>query len=114
MSVIPAGASAPPFELPGIDGGRYSLQEALREGPVLAAFFKISCPTSQFTFPFLQRIDVYKRQFQASPAGQRTPSARSFHSGLMASISAIFHARRHLFSTFSRLIPSRALPKISK
>jgi peroxiredoxin len=56
MSAIPAGASAPQFELTGIDDGRYSLQEALREGSVLVAFFKISCPTCQFTFPFLERM----------------------------------------------------------
>jgi peroxiredoxin len=53
---LQAGQSAPPFSLSGIDGRKYSLAEALKKGPVLAAFFKISCPTSQFTFPFLQRI----------------------------------------------------------
>jgi peroxiredoxin len=42
--------------LKGLDGTTYSL-EALREkGPVVAAFFKISCPVCQFTFPFLQRL----------------------------------------------------------
>jgi peroxiredoxin len=56
MSAILPGAQAPLFDLPGIDGRRYSLKDALREGPVLAAFFKISCPTCQFTFPFLERI----------------------------------------------------------
>lgn len=56
MSAIIAGKVAPQFELPGIDGKTYSLAAALREGPVLAAFFKVSCPTSQFTFPFLERI----------------------------------------------------------
>jgi peroxiredoxin len=56
MSAILPAASAPDFDLPGIDGRRYSLKEALRDGPVLAAFFKISCPTCQFTFPFLQRM----------------------------------------------------------
>lgn len=25
-------------------------------GPVLLAFFKVSCPTCQFTFPFLERL----------------------------------------------------------
>ena len=39
---------------------RYAV-EAIREfgilrGPVLAAFFKVSCPTCQYAFPFLQRI----------------------------------------------------------
>ena len=33
-----------------------SLADALAKGPVLAAFFKVSCPTCQFTFPFLERM----------------------------------------------------------
>ena len=38
------------------DGTNFSLQAALEHGPVLIAFFKVSCPTCQYTFPFLQRI----------------------------------------------------------
>lgn len=34
----------------------HSLASLLHRGPVLLAFFKISCPVCQFTFPFLQRI----------------------------------------------------------
>lgn len=56
MSDILPGARAPNFELPAIDGQRHSLKQALRDGPVLAAFFKVSCPTCQFTFPFLERM----------------------------------------------------------
>ena len=32
------------------------MPEALAGGPVLLAFFKVSCPTCQFTFPFLERL----------------------------------------------------------
>jgi len=56
MSVLRAGKSAPPFGLTAIDGKSYSLQEALKKGPVLAAFFKVTCPTCQYTFPFLERL----------------------------------------------------------
>jgi len=56
MSVISVGKSAPPFGLTATDGRSYSLQEALKNGPVLAAFFKVTCPTCQYTFPFLERI----------------------------------------------------------
>jgi len=38
------------------DSGEFSLQGALQRGPVLAAFFKVSCPTCQYTFPYLERI----------------------------------------------------------
>jgi peroxiredoxin len=57
MTHVTAGQTAPGFSLKGLDGTSYSL-EALREkGPVVAAFFKISCPVCQFTFPFLQRLN---------------------------------------------------------
>jgi len=56
MTHVNAGQAAPEFSLKGIDGKVYSLEELRRKGPVLAAFFKISCPVCQFTFPFLQRL----------------------------------------------------------
>jgi peroxiredoxin len=56
MSKIQPGASAPSFALNGLDGQRYSLDDAVKKGPVLVAFFKISCPVCQFTFPFLERM----------------------------------------------------------
>src|SRR5579864_9800039 len=56
MSKIQAGTAAPMFALAGVDGQQHSLTDALKKGPVLAAFFKVSCPVCQFTFPFLERI----------------------------------------------------------
>jgi peroxiredoxin len=56
MSVLKAGKSAPHFGLIAIDGKKYSLQEGLKHGPVLAAFFKVACPICQYTFPFLERL----------------------------------------------------------
>jgi peroxiredoxin len=56
MSVLRVGKSAPPFGLTATDGKSYSLQEGLKNGPVLAAFFKVTCPTCQYTFPFLERL----------------------------------------------------------
>lgn len=56
MKALVPGATAPDFTLPGMDGKPFSLREALARGPVLAAFFKVSCPTCQYAFPFLQRI----------------------------------------------------------
>jgi peroxiredoxin len=50
-----AGTRAPDFAWPATDGKTYSLSDALASGPVLVAFFKVSCPTCQFTFPFLDR-----------------------------------------------------------
>lgn len=53
---LPAGTAAPPFSLSSIGGQKLALADALQSGPLLLAFFKVSCPTCQFTFPFLQRI----------------------------------------------------------
>jgi len=56
MSALPACAKAPPFDLPTMDGSKFSLQEALSRGPVLAIFFKVSCPTCQYALPYFERI----------------------------------------------------------
>ena len=59
MAALPAGTKAPDFSLPVVNNtkaGGFSLESALQRGPVLAAFFKVSCPTCQYTFPFLERI----------------------------------------------------------
>lgn len=62
MATITAGKLAPFFELTGTEGKKYSLKETLGRGPVLAAFFKVSCPTCQYTIPFIERL---YQQFRA-------------------------------------------------
>lgn len=56
MAALTPGTTAPDFTLETLDDKKFWLREALARGPVLAAFFKISCPTCQYAFPFLQRI----------------------------------------------------------
>ena len=56
MTALTPGTQAPDFDLPTVDGKHFSLHEAVARGPVVAAFFKISCPVCQFAFPFLERI----------------------------------------------------------
>jgi peroxiredoxin len=56
MAALSAGAKAPAFALESADGKKASLTDALKKGPVVAAFFKVSCPTCQFTAPFLERL----------------------------------------------------------
>jgi peroxiredoxin len=56
MAALAPGTQAPDFTLLATDGRPFSLRAALARGPVVAAFFKISCPTCQYAFPFLQRI----------------------------------------------------------
>ena len=56
MAALEAGVSAPDFTLLGMNGENLALAEARKKGPVVAAFFKISCPVCQYAFPFLERI----------------------------------------------------------
>jgi len=59
MTHIVAGNRAPGFSLKSLDNKEYSLNALMDRGPVVAAFFKVSCPVCQFAFPFLERL--YKR-----------------------------------------------------
>jgi peroxiredoxin len=54
--LLAVGAKAPGFRLPRLDGGDVALAEILSGGPALLAFFKVSCPVCQLTFPFLERV----------------------------------------------------------
>ena len=56
MTALAMGIKAPDFELKALDGKRFSLSEELQRGPVVLAFFKVSCPTCQYAFPFLERL----------------------------------------------------------
>ncbi len=55
-AMLAAGSQAPEIELPDANGGRVNLAKVLESGPVLAAFYKVSCPVCQFTLPFVERI----------------------------------------------------------
>jgi peroxiredoxin len=57
MAALTAGAKAPDFELKALDGRSFVLHDDLMSGPVVLAFFKAGCPTCQYTFPFLERLE---------------------------------------------------------
>jgi peroxiredoxin len=54
--MLAAGDKAPPFSLPDVDGSAHSLAEMLKNGPVLAILYKVSCPVCQLALPYLERI----------------------------------------------------------
>jgi peroxiredoxin len=56
MTALAAGTRAPDFELNTTDGAQLSLSQELVQRPVVLAFFKVSCPTCQYAFPFLERL----------------------------------------------------------
>ena len=57
MAALTVGTKAPDFELKAMDGRRFILHDELAHGPVVLAFFKVSCPTCQYAFPFLERLE---------------------------------------------------------
>ena len=56
MSALQAGVRAPEIKLNHLDGRKFVLTEALKAGPVVAAFFKVSCPVCQYAFPYYERM----------------------------------------------------------
>jgi len=56
MTALAIGKRAPDFSLRTLDGSNFKLEEELTRGPVVLAFFKVSCPTCQYAFPFFERL----------------------------------------------------------
>jgi peroxiredoxin len=56
LKLLQAGARAPDFRLPRLSGGEATLQDLHAGGEALLAFFKVTCPICQLTFPFLERL----------------------------------------------------------
>jgi len=56
MPALIVGKAAPEVSLPDMRGKQFSLRHALRHGPVVLAFFKVSCPVCQYAMPYLERI----------------------------------------------------------
>lgn len=54
--MLEAGDIAPGFQLDTLTGGTETLESLKNGSRVFVAFFKITCPTCQFTLPFLERI----------------------------------------------------------
>ena len=78
--MLTTGSPAPPFTLKDLEGVPHSLTEILSAGPVLLAFYKISCPVCQLTLPFLNRISSGSLQIvavsQDDPAATRRFQAK--------------------------------------
>lgn len=66
MATLEAGVKAPEIKLPTMSGDTFTLSQALQNGPVLLAFFKISCPVCQFAMPYAERL------FQAAKGKKAT------------------------------------------
>jgi peroxiredoxin len=73
---LTAGVRAPEFSLPTVDGKRLSLRQALENGPVVLAFFKVSCPVCQYAFPFFERMFKANRDASVTVLGISQDNAR--------------------------------------
>ncbi len=63
MSALIAGKKAPDFTLQTTDEKPFALKAALTSGPVVLAFYKVSCPVCQYTLPFVERLhQAYGKQ----------------------------------------------------
>ena len=85
MAALAPGAAAPDFSLSTLDGKQFSLKDALTRGPVVLAFFKVSCPTCQYALPFLERLfEAYKNRgvslvgVSQNDAGETAAFAKEF------------------------------------
>ena len=76
MAALTAGTKAPDFVLSGLDGSKFLLQQALQQGPVVAAFFKVSCPVCQYAFPFFERLHTAYGSQKATIVGISQDNAR--------------------------------------
>jgi peroxiredoxin len=63
--MLKTGDRAPEFEMKDIGGVKQSLGRILENGPAVFVFFKVSCPTCQFTMPFVERIAGGSKRFFA-------------------------------------------------
>ncbi len=76
MAALEQGVKAPAIHLPLIGGMQFSLEQALKHGPVLAVFFKISCPVCQMALPYLERIYQAVKGTNVSIVGVSQNSAK--------------------------------------
>ena len=56
MDHLEPGSIAPEFELLTPEGAPLNLTDSIRSGPLALVFYKSSCSTCQFTFPFIQKM----------------------------------------------------------
>jgi len=57
--MLKRGDQAPDFTLRSLQGEPVSLASLLQKGRLLLGFLKISCPTCQYTFPFIERLRAH-------------------------------------------------------
>jgi len=80
--LLEEGAAAPEFELADPSGARVTLASLRGDGPVVLAFYKVSCPVCQMTFPYFERL--------SKSSGLRFFGVGQDHAGAVRSFEAKF------------------------
>jgi len=81
MSALITGKLAPDFTLRSTEGYSVNLQELLKRGPLVLAFFKVSCPVCQYAFPLFERLAQAHKHTGATFLGvsqNGVPEAKAF------------------------------------
>ena len=81
MPTLVTGQLAPDFTLTTTEGKSVRLHEMLQHGPVVLAFFKVSCPVCQFAFPLYERLAQAHKHSKATFLGvsqNKTADAKAF------------------------------------
>ncbi len=90
--MVKAGERAPGFRIARLNGGEVTLQDITANGPALLAFFKISCPVCQLTFPYLDRIYATGRLPVYGVSQNDADSTREFNARYGVSFPALLDA----------------------
>ena len=86
---LESGDKAPGVSLVDAGGVSHTLDSLLAAGPVLLAFYKVTCPTCQFTLPFLDRLSG--GNVRVIPVSQDSPAAtKRFAQEFGLSVPAMF------------------------
>ncbi|MBI3682731.1 MAG: TlpA family protein disulfide reductase [Acidobacteria bacterium] len=89
-----SAGKAPSFRLPDVDGRQRSLEQILSEGPAVLAFFKVSCPVCQYTFPFLERINHNSKLRLYGVSQDGSEATKEFMSEFGISFPALIDEKR--------------------
>ena len=93
MATLTRGTLAPDFTLVDHEGKPRSLSSAVKSGPVLVTFFKVSCPTCQYALPFIDRL---QSRLEAAPvtvwaiSQDGSDATEAFNEEFEVSLTALF------------------------
>lgn len=103
MAALMSGVQAPDIQLNSVEGTSFSLRDELKNGPVVAAFFKVSCPVCQMAWPYVERLfQAYGRTGKLTLVGVSQDNAtdtRAFNREFGASFPVLLDGKGYPISS---------------